>query len=59
MKAEEYNALYTTTVTMERDKDEYWGYWKTCDTCKNSMRASAIYCPTCGRRITRHDAGKE
>jgi len=46
----EYNE---TTVTKERDRDEYWGYWEQCDTCHKHMREGAVFCPTCGRRVNR------
>jgi hypothetical protein len=53
MDDKEYNELHVTRVTKYRDKDEYWGYWEQCSTCKVDMIAGAVYCPRCGRRIDR------
>lgn len=49
------NSYYigTVTVTKERERDEYWGYWETCDKCKSSTIEGSIFCPNCGGRIIR------
>ena len=48
-----------TTVTRERGKDEYWGYWEQCNTCHEMLLANGNYCSHCGRRIKRDKVKQE
>jgi hypothetical protein len=41
-----------TEVYFEEEKDEYWGHWEKCLSCKSvGQPAGGNYCMYCGKKI--------
>jgi len=40
----------TTTFTALPGKDEYWGPWDICDSCKDEQIANSNFCRKCGKK---------